>query len=227
MSVPQTTILAVDPGASCGFAVVKVSSEAPARTSEVVAYGYIDVDTSSSYVGDWCIDLTNQIEKLATKHNITEIAIEDYFFSRKTRSGANINPAYRTAIHIWARQRGIHYEVVGISAWKVYVSGRSSPTREQKKQWGAKANKLMIVDALWRRHGIRFPNHSISEKTGKPLEFRLDCADAVGQGVYAAFARYNCVMTKCSVPVPPDITFRSVKKRYTYPPETAREIPTK
>lgn len=206
----MAVILALDPGASCGYAVVKVAPP----NAEVVAYGYIDVDTSSPYVGDWCIDLTRKLDELQAAHSITETAVEDYFFSRKTCSGANVNPAYRTAIHIWSRQRAMHYEVVSISAWKVFVVGRSTPTREQKKLWGAKANKFMVVDALWRRHNIRFPNHAISEKTGKPIAFRLDCADAVAQGFYAAFARYKVSSVSCSVPVPADVALKT--KSFTY-----------
>lgn len=208
------TILAIDPGGSSGYAVARISQD----HCEIVEYGFIDVDTSSQYIGDWCIDLKRRISELQNRIQADEIAVEDYFFGARFASGSNVNPAYRTVIHMWARELNLHYEVLNISNWKVFIAGRSTPTKPQKQKWGAApAKKLMIVQALWERFGIKFPNHSISENTGKPIHFRFDVVDAVAQAMYASYLRFNCKTFSCTVPIPADVTFKKLnKKQFLY-----------
>jgi hypothetical protein len=208
------TILALDPAHSTGYAVAKIDGD----KCNIVEYGFIDVDSSSMYIGDWCLDLQKRVSSIQERVMADEIAVEDYFFSSRFVSGTNVNPAYRTALHMWARDKGLHYEVLNISNWKVFVAGRSTPTREQKLLWGKEpAKKLMIVQALWERFGIRFPNHSISESTGKPIIFRFDVVDAVAQAMYAAFLRHRCKTFTSSVLIPPDVVFKKTnKKQFLY-----------
>lgn len=208
------TILALDPAHSTGYAIVTVEGQ----HCEITEYGFIDVDTSSVYVGDWCLDLQKRISIIQERVGANEISVEDYFFGSRFASGSNINPAYRAAIHMWAREKGLHYEILNISNWKVFSAGRSTPTKEQKLRWGKEpAKKLMIMQALWERFSMRFPNHSISENTGKPIQFRFDVVDAVAQGMYAAYLRYNCKTFACSVAVAPDVVFKKTnKKQFSY-----------
>lgn len=207
-------ILAIDPGTSCGYAVALVKD----NSCEVLEYGYINVDNSSVYMGDWCIDLVDKIDSICDRVKADEIAVEDYFFSGRFAKGSNVNPSYRAAIYMWSRKRKIHYEILNISNWKVFIAGRSTPTKEQKQKWGKEAaKKLATVEALWTRWGIRLPNHSISENTGKPIAFRFDVADAIAQVMYAAYLRYNCKKFTCSVNVPPDFVFKKPsKKTFSY-----------
>ena len=188
MSEPrQIKLLTLDPASSTGYALTNLSVDEQGyyASADIYEYGYIDVDTSSNFQGDHCIDLMKRIQDLITQHNVEHIAIEDYFFSKRFCTGSNVNAAFRTAIHILARQQGIDYTILNISAWKTFVSGRSTPTREQKKKWGAApAKKLHVQQALWDIWGFRFPNHSISQKSGKPIIFRPDIVDVVGQTVY-------------------------------------------
>jgi Holliday junction resolvasome RuvABC endonuclease subunit len=203
-------LLSLDPAESTGFAVAHVEND----ICTIVEYGFIDVDTSSNYIGDWCIDLQNKIQHIYDRFKPTEIVVEDYFFGSKFSSGANVNTAYRTAIHIWCRQRNIHYEILNISNWKVFIAGRSMPTKDQKQKWGKQpAKKLMIVEALWKRWKIRFPNHSLSPKTNKPIIFRYDIADAVSQAMYGCFLLYNCRNFVCNIPIPPDVKLAKNSKR--------------
>lgn len=190
--------MALDPGESSGFAVLDL---APPRAT-VVAYGSFNVDTSSPFLGDWCLSFNARVAEAYAAHApIDTVGIEDYYFSKRTCSGAIVNAAYRAAAYMWCRERGIPYVTLGISAWKVFVTGRVTPTPQQKKLWGAApAQKLATVDALWRRHGIRLHEYSVSEKTGKPIAFRFDESDAVAQGVYLAHAvepravEFSCVV---------------------------------
>lgn len=209
-------MLALDPGLSTGFAVVRV--DVATGTGAIVECGFIEVDTASPYVGDWCIDFQRRISELAARVRPTEVAVEDYFFSGRKCQGAAVNTAYRAAAQMWARERALHYEVIGITAWKVFAAGRSTPTREQKARWGAEAaKKLMCVQALWERFRVRFPNHSISDKTGKPIEFRFDCVDAVAQAMYAAYLRHHCARFIQEFPVPPDHVFaKPNRRRFVY-----------
>jgi Holliday junction resolvasome RuvABC endonuclease subunit len=206
----MTTILALDPAISTGYCVINVEY----RTATVVEYGYIDVDQSSVYTGDWSLNLQRRLDEIYKRVQPTEIAVEYYFFSGRFKQGANINPYFRGAIHMWARSKGLHYEILNISNWKVFVAGRSTPTKLQKLAWGKEpAKKLMIQEALWTRWGIRFPNHSLSESTNKPILFRYDIVDAVAQAMYAAYLRFNCNNFKCIVPVPADVVFKKASKK--------------
>lgn len=210
-----STILALDPAISTGFCLVKITNDIQA---DIYREGYIQVDNSSDYQGDHCIDLMNQLSKIIEEEEVNMIIIEDYFFSRKTCNGSNVNAAFRTAIHILARSLKIPYYIVNISAWKTFVAGRSTPTKEQKKKWGGKpAKKLYIQDALWKKYKFKFPNHSISENTGNPIIFRNDIIDVVAQAVYyCGLVRGIRDITR-SVIVPDDIVFKKPpKKLYKY-----------
>lgn len=207
----KKTILTLDPAKSTGYSIVEIQG----KDCKIIEYGFIDVDTSSAYMGDWCLDLQINLNKIYEKFKIDEVAVEDYFYSSRFKQGSNVNPAYRTSIHMWARKLNLHYEILNISSWKIFVAGRTTPTKQQKQKWGKEAaKKLMIVQALWERYQIKFPNHSISSKTGKPIQFRFDVADAVAQGMYAAYLRFNCNNFKSIVNVPEDISFNKLNKKH-------------
>lgn len=208
-------ILALDPATSTGYCLVEITN----KKANIYEYGIIDVDISSEYQGDHCINLMDQIQTILNKHKITTIVIENYFFSNKFRQGSCVNAAFRTAIHILARNNNIDYIILSITEWKKYIAGRSNPTKEQKKQWGINAKKIYIQDALWYWWGFKFPNHSISPNTGKPISFRYDVVDVVAQATYycGIFLRIPYENITMTVDVPEDVIFkRKVKKCYVY-----------
>ena len=208
--VTKYNILVLDPAESTGFSVVSVDEAV--STGDIFEYGYINVDTTSNYMGDWHISLTDQVEVLIKKYDAKMVVIEDYFFSSRFTSGSNVNPGYRAVIHMKVRQLGIPYEILNISQWKSFVAGRSVPTKEQKAKWGkAAANKLYMLEALQTRHGIRMPNHSLSEKTGKPIKFRYDIVDAVAQAICYCKLMVGIRTMTCSVVVPPDVDWDAPK----------------
>jgi Holliday junction resolvasome RuvABC endonuclease subunit len=175
------TILVLDPAASTGYSLVHIDGQ----TATIYDYGFLDVETDSEYNGDRCLDLMRQVHKLIIDNNVSHVAIEDYFFSKRFANGCDVNAAYRTAIHIQCRMLGIPYTILNISLWKKFVAGSSTPSKIQKAKWGKDpAKKLMVQEALWKKYGFRFPNHSISLKTGKPIKFRYDVVDAVAQAVF-------------------------------------------
>lgn len=178
-------LLVLDPGTSTGYCLVTLTQEAKHYTkADIYEYGFIDVDITSDYQGDHCISLMNKIKKLIEFHAVNHIAVEDYFFSNRFRNGSNVNGAFRTAIHILARQNDIEYTILNISSWKTFVAGRSTPAKHQKAKWGIHSKKLYMQEALWINFGFRFPNHSISQTTNKPISFRFDIVDVVAQAVY-------------------------------------------
>lgn len=207
-------ILVLDPAASTGYCLIKIEK----NYADIYEYGIIDINTKSEYSGDHCLDLMKQLQILIDKHQIKHIAIEDYFFSKKFARGCDVNVAYRTAIHILARQNNIEYTILEITSWKKYIAGVANPSAEQKKIWGNDASKkIFIQNALWKKYGIRFPNHSISSKTKKPIFFRYDIVDAVAQGIYFCGEIKKIESILCSVEVPTDIIFnKPTKKIYVY-----------
>jgi Holliday junction resolvasome RuvABC endonuclease subunit len=175
--------LVLDPATSTGYCLVR--RPFPYNLADIFEYGIIAVNTSHDLQGFHCLDLMRQITDILNKHPVTHIALEDYFFSKKFCSGSNVNAAFRTAIHILACQRGIPYSILNISLWKAFVAGRSMPTKEQKTLWGKSlANKYFIQQALYDRYSFQFPNHWTSAKSQKPIRFKSDIVDAVGQAVY-------------------------------------------
>lgn len=210
-------VLALDPAESTGYAIMTIADDL--STANIVEYGYIDVDCSSNFQGDHCLDLMRRIDILVKLHDVNHVTVEDYFFSARFANGSNVNAAYRTAIHIYCRLHNIDYTILNISAWKSFVAGRSVPTKEQKAKWGKEAGKkLFIQQALWERWGFKFPNHSLSEKTGKPIIFRFDIVDVVGQAVYFAGLLQRVKSISMTVPVPQDVIFKKVnKKQFIYP----------
>lgn len=129
--ITPEVLLVLDPASSTGYCLCKIT----ANTASIYEYGFIDVDLKSEYQGDHCIDLMVKLDALIDLHRVTHIAIEDYFFSKRFAKGSNVNAAFRTAIHILARAKGIPYTILNITSWKIYVAGRSTPTKEQKKRW--------------------------------------------------------------------------------------------
>lgn len=210
-------VLCLDPAASTGFCILDVKDDK--SSANIIEYGYIDVDTSSNFQGDHCIDLMNRLDVILKQYDIDHVTVEDYFFSQRFANGSNVNAAYRTAIHIFCRLKGIPYTILNISAWKTFVAGRSIPTKDQKKKWGAQsAKKLFIQQALWEKWNFRFPNHSLSEKTQKPIIFRFDIVDVVAQAVYFAGLIHGIKSITMAVQIPPDVTFKKLnKKQFIYP----------
>lgn len=216
------TLLTIDPAASTGWCVARMygneASPVPNRHqtivgADIIAHGTLRVDTSSNYVGDHCLDMAAQIEALIGQYNVTEIAIEDYYFSRGKATGAGLNVAYRTAIHMAARRLGLPYVVLSISAWKTYIGGSSKPPRTAKAQWGTLAKKMYIQGALWHRYGIRFPNHGgLSDKTGKPLAPKHDVVDVVAMAIYALAMLKHVPDSAihCTVVPEPDVVWKKV-----------------
>lgn len=210
-------VLCIDPAGSSGYCLMTIADDK--SHASITEYGFIDVDTASEYQGDHCIDLMNRITSILDVNSVDHLVIEDYFFSQRFANGSNVNAAYRTAIHILCRQRDIPYTIVNISAWKTFNAGRSVPTKEQKKKWGAlAAKKLFIQQALWEKRGFKFPNHSLSEKTKKPIIFRFDIVDVVAQAVYFAGLINGVKSISLDVSIPPDVVFKKPnKKQFIYP----------
>ena len=207
-------ILIIDPGCISGYCIIHVED----GFADIYDYGFIDVD-DDEHMGKQYQDFINKIQALIDFHDIEEVAHEDYFFSKFASQGANLNCAYRAMIQLLCARNNIPYTVLNITLWKKFINfGKSRPTKVQIKQWGKEpAKKLMTQDALWKRWKIRFPNHSTSLKTNKPVKFKNDIVDAVAMGIfYLAIYKniHNFTVTK---PIPEDVKFNKVTKTmYVY-----------
>ena len=118
------------------------------------------------------------------------------------------------------RELKLDYYTFSPSIWKKFIAGKSKPEKDQVKTWGVlNAKKIYIQDALWKKYKIRFPNHCISQKTGKPITFRYDISDAIGQLIYFACIVANVRISdiKCEVESPPDVEWgKRVRNIYHY-----------
>ena len=202
-------VLIIDPANSTGYSIYSFDQET--LTAEIISWGFIDID-QHNYVGDQYIDLLSKIETIINANNISMVGVEDYFFSSKSSQGANLNCAYRAMIHLKCRQLKLHYDVLNISLWKSFINHRVRPTKDQKAKWGNEpAKKLMTQESLYKRWNVRFPNHSISANTGKPIKFRYDIVDAVAMAVFHASIYLNAKTIKYSIPAS-DIQWSKIPK---------------
>lgn len=202
-------ILVLDPANSTGYCVFELDEVN--SIAEIKQWGFIDVD-QHNYAGDQYIDLLLKVENLIKTNNINRVAIEDYFFSQRSAQGSTLNCAYRAVIHLKCRQLKLHYDILNISLWKSFINGRTTPTKDQKIKWGKEpAKKLMTQESLFKRWGIRFPNHSISNLTNKPIKFRYDIVDAVAMAVFHASIYMNAKTIKYSLSVA-DIDWKKTPK---------------
>ena len=209
-------ILSVDPGIHSGYAILKVESDVKC---DILEYGIIDMEMQidkNDCMADTCLYFQTQIKELIQKWNVTDVCFEDYFFSKKTCTGAYVNVWLRCSIALCVRPH-LHYSVINISEWKRYIAGYVTPSRLMVKKYTKKlALKYMIQEALWVRYNIRFCNHSISTKTGKPVTFKSDQVDAVAIGIFHAstITRNHRLQVDCSFKPPSDIMTKL--KSYNY-----------
>lgn len=188
-----------------------MSIDASTSTADIVDWGFIDVD-QHNYHGDQYIDLLDKVEKIILSNQVSLVGVEDYFFSSKSSQGANLNCAYRAMIHLKCRQLKIHYDIINISLWKNFINGRIRPTKDQVAKWGKEpSKKLMTQESLCIKWNIAFPNHSISNLTGKPIKFRYDIVDAVAMAIYYARIYLNIVNIKYSM-VTNNIEWKKIPK---------------
>jgi len=105
------SVLVFDPANCTGWALIELGS------ARLVEYGFFKIK-SCEYVGDQLIEMMGKAKLLMEKFKPQHIVVEDYFFSRKFRQGANLNPAYRAALHIVIRLLGLNYTIVNpIDCW--------------------------------------------------------------------------------------------------------------
>lgn len=202
-------VLIIDPASSTGYCIYKFDG----TSANIIDWGFIDVEDTTDYDGDRYIDLSKKIKHLIRDNDIEKVGIEDYFFSGRSPQGATLNCAYRAVIHMACRELDIHYDILNISLWKKFVNGRSTSTKEQKAKWGKEpSKKLMTQESLYKKWDIRFPNHSISKKTGKPIKFRYDIVDAVGMAVFHASIYLHSKSISYNVNIPDDHEWKKIPK---------------
>lgn len=188
------TFLSIDPAKSTGWAIVKImpNGEETSLGSymkdnmyvNIIEYGIIETDTNCSE-GQLCKKYKDNIHELIKKNNITDIVIENYFFSYKARQGAMINVYLRTMVYFLCEELGINYEIINVSDWKRYICGTIKPTVDFIKKYGKKnSNKLMVKVSLEDKYNIKFPDKMKSLKTNKMINFRFDIIDAVAICIY-------------------------------------------
>jgi Holliday junction resolvasome RuvABC endonuclease subunit len=203
-------VLVLDPANCTGYCIYEFNKDK--ASANIIDWGFIEIN-QHTYMGDQYLDLLSKIDKLIRDHDIEQVAVEDYFFSRRSPQGANLNCAYRAMIHMKCRELKKHYDVLNISLWKKYVNGRSTSTKEQKAKWGKEpSKKLMTQESLWNRWKIKFPNHSISLKTGKPIKFRYDVVDAVAMAIFHASIYLHANKIEYSVNMNKNVEWKKVPK---------------
>ena len=204
-------ILVLDPANSTGYCIYEYDKIK--ASANITSWGFVDIPDDTDYDGDRYLLLLGIISKLIKENDIDEVALEDYFFSRKSPQGANLNCSYRAMIHMKCRELKLHYDILNISLWKKFINGRSTSTKEQKAKWGKEpSKKLMTQESLWKKWNIRFSNHSLSQTTDKPIKFRYDIVDAVAMAIFHASIYHHVKTIEYSVDMIDDHEYKKLPK---------------
>jgi len=208
-------VLVIDPARSTGYCIFEYDKNN--ASADIIDWGFIEI-AENEVAGYQYLDLLTQIEKLIKDNDIEDVALEDYFFSRRSPQGANLNCAFRAMIHMKCSELKLPYQILNISLWKKYINGRSTSTKEQKAKWGKEASKkLMSQESLFNKWNIKFPNHSLSLKTGKPIKFRYDIVDAVAMAIFYASIYLHVNSITYSVNIQNDHDWKKIPKgTYNY-----------
>jgi Holliday junction resolvasome RuvABC endonuclease subunit len=204
-------VLILDPAMSTGYCFVTVDN----NIATITGWGFLDI-SPETHNGLQYSQYLETIKKMIVDNSIDLVGKEDYFFSKFASQGANLNCANRAMIELACAtaysDRVIPYETINISLWKKFINnGHSRPTKEQIKLWGKEpAKKLMTQEALYNNFNIRFPNHSISNATGKPIKFRYDIVDAVAMAIFLCSIYLRVQQIIYAVPTIQDIEWKKI-----------------
>lgn len=182
-------VLSIDPAKCTGWAIIDVDKSTSRPTLFLIDYGVFVIDTSSDIVGHHLIDMMRNIKDLTLRFDVDQICFEDYFMSKRAKTGANLNVYFRGAIQIVATQLDLPYQIVNIYSWKKHLHGFSKVPKDVKKKYRASANKIVTVIAFYEKHSLKFPN-KWPNAMGKMNIFKYDIADAVAIGLYFCFIEH-------------------------------------
>lgn len=180
-AAPPTSILALDPATSTGWAYFTVEE----GVATLRKMGVLPVENSSPYQGDAMLSLRAQVEgvmeSLPAPPDMCHI--ETFFFSKKFCNGSDLNLLLRGAIYQLMRERQIPYALHAPTMWKKFVAGRSRPNKGDIEKHGkTKAAKEYVKDALRDKYAIELPSYTLVN--GRRRAFRHDISDAIGIGIY-------------------------------------------
>jgi Holliday junction resolvasome RuvABC endonuclease subunit len=183
--------LVVDPAITVGWCILKLyDCGADCYRGEICEYGHVTIPESEETDGDRCNWIFDWIGEMIEKHSVTHVVEEEFFFSKRYANGSPLNVMLRGAIEMSVRKKGLYYTKINPRIWKSFVAGRSTPTKDQIKQWGKlSAKKLFVQQALFENFGFRFSDHSLSKpspknKKQRPVKLNFDQIDAVGIAIY-------------------------------------------
>lgn len=184
-------LLCIDPATTTGWCVLDFNLDDSLIC--IFDYGFFQIDTTSEYEGEHCIDMQVKISNLISKYEIDEVCLEDYFFSRKARQGANKNVYLRASIMMLCRsaEQKLHYDIINIYNWKKYINGQSRVPKEIKKKYKANANKMVTLISLYDNHDLKFPNMFMNSNTNRLVNFKMDIVDSIAIGMYHIYERYG------------------------------------
>jgi Holliday junction resolvasome RuvABC endonuclease subunit len=191
----EIIVLCLDPALCSGYCLIKLCFEKKMGKdgkkrkhffgADIYEYGILRVENNQDNPGVVLMEYENKILELVDKHGVKDIGVEKYFFSKRFANGSTMNVYFRAIVALVAAKKNLGYKEIDISMWKAFVAGKSRPSKEQISKWGKEASKkVFIQQALWENYGFRFSDHCLSEKTGRPIRFKYDVSDVVGQAVY-------------------------------------------
>lgn len=205
--------LAFDPALSCGWAIIQVKE---GRLMSVDC-GVIQVDTSSTVLGDRLNDLKLQIQPLLTPAP-SIVFVESYHGqnSQHRREQTDvISYSLRAVIAMEASSRGITLEEVAPQSWKVAIGVA-----------GNEADKSAIQAKLEATFGESFPAKMPNPNGGRAINFKHDASDATGIGLWGVRKHHLALSFAAPVPISMPSLYRQTTTGVGTAPRTKRSSPS-
>ena len=163
--------LSIDPATSSGWCILN-------SNKELLKYGFYKPDNTD--MGKELSDIYMYFCNIITNYKFDCVFIEDFKVGKMVGS-AEKSYAIRGVLRMLCSDMNVRYEIINISEWKKSLIGKTQPTKQDKKQYGKDAGKILTKNVIQSRYNI--PDR-IEGKTKNGIATPYDIFDSVGIGLH-------------------------------------------
>ncbi len=191
-------VLALDPATCSAYTIFDTAIVGDTK-SKIIKYGLIDLSGAHKFDNDGqkLAEFEKHVISLIKNNSIEQVALEDYFFNSRFRSGSSLNGAVRAIVWLVCAKLNIPYHIINISKWKTHIAGNVKPEKVLVKKLTKKvASKEYIKLALERKYQIILGEQIYDLAKNCMVPFKYDISDSIGIGIYFIEAYQQDVLKK-------------------------------
>lgn len=174
-------MLAIDCSTKSGVSVMSYDKTKEVATLQ--ALSMIMIETKGKTEGSICNEYYQQIIKMLDLYKPDFVAIEHFFFNKKTCNAAALNLLLRAAIFMGCDVKSTPYNLFSSFDWKKLILKKVTISKADRKVM-KNPNKQMVQHALKEHFGLEFPAKMASHKSKQLIVFKDDLIDSCGQNIY-------------------------------------------